>query len=51
MAKGQQRSNREKKKPKAAHNLKKKGVQQQASPSPFTPGPGQPGSNPYGKKG
>jgi hypothetical protein len=49
MAKGQMRSNREKKKPKAEHNQKKKGVQQ--APSPFAAKPGQPGSNPYGKKG
>ena len=51
MAKGQMRSNKEKKKPKAEHN-KKKGA---AAPpaSPFSPGQGQaqPGYNPYGKKG
>jgi hypothetical protein len=50
MAKGQMRSNKEKKKPKADHNLKKKGVHQPAAPSLFAPKPGQPGSNPYGKK-
>jgi hypothetical protein len=49
MAKGQMRSNKEKKKPKAAHNDKKKGG---AAPSPFAAGQGQgaPGANPYGKK-
>jgi len=49
MAKGQMRSNKEKKKPKADHNKKKKG-----GPVPprlgSAPGPGMPGSNPYGKK-
>ncbi|MBI3436742.1 MAG: hypothetical protein HY056_16955 [Proteobacteria bacterium] len=45
MAKGQMRSNKEKKKPKAAHNLKKKGMQNPAlsTPSPFAPGAGKPG--------
>jgi hypothetical protein len=47
MAKGQMRSNKEKKKPKADKNQKKGGP----APSPFTQGQGQPGSNPYGKKG
>ena len=46
MAKGQMRSNKEKKKPKADHNIKKKG----AAPSPFAAAQGQPGGNPYGKK-
>ena len=50
MAKGQMRSNKEKKKPKADHNNKKKkgGV----APSPFaaTQAKAQPGS-PFGKKG
>jgi len=52
MAKGQMRSNKEKKKPKAEHNKKKKGGAAPA-PSPFAPGLGQspPGYNPYGKKG
>ena len=54
MAKGQMRSNKEKKKPKAAWNLdKKKGGQQPGTPaSPFAAGQGQnpPGHNPYGKK-
>jgi len=51
MAKGQMRSTREKKKPKAEHNKKKKGGTAPA-PSPFAPGQqGQPGYNPYGKKG
>ena len=48
MAKGQMKSNKEKKKPKAEWNKKKKGVQGQ---SPFSQGSGQPGANPYGKKG
>jgi hypothetical protein len=51
MAKGQMRSNREKKKPKAAHNQKKKGAHEQQPASAFAPKPAQPGSNPYGKKG
>ena len=48
MAKGQMRSNKEKKKPKAEHNQKKKG----AAPSPFAnaaPGQGKPGGNPFKK--
>jgi hypothetical protein len=50
MAKGQMRSNKEKKKPKAEHNKKKKGG---AAPSPFAAGQGsgQPGGSTYGKKG
>jgi hypothetical protein len=49
MAKGQMRGNKEKKKPKAAHNLKKKGGG--PTPSPFAAGQqGQPGHNPFGKK-
>ena len=47
MAKGQMRSNKEKKKPKQDKNKKAKG----APPSPFAAGQGQPGQNPYGKKG
>jgi hypothetical protein len=50
MAKGQMRSNKEKKKPKADKNKdKKKGG---AAPSPFAAGQNQgtPGANPYGKK-
>jgi hypothetical protein len=48
MAKGQMRSNKEKKKPKAAHNIKKGG----APPSPFASGKVQmqPGQNLGGKK-
>ena len=48
MAKGQMRSNKEKKKPKAPHNLKKKG----SPPSPFAAGQAQsqPGQHPIGKK-
>jgi len=49
MAKGQMRSNKEKKKPKAAHNLKKKGGG--PTPSPFAAGQqSQPGQNHFGKK-
>ena len=49
MAKGQMRSNKEKKKPKQDKNDKKqKGG---AAPSPFAGGQAQPGANPYGKKG
>ena len=47
MAKGQMRSNKEKKKPKQDKNKKDKG----AAASPFTAGQAQPGQNPYGKKG
>jgi hypothetical protein len=50
MAKGQMRSNKEKKKPKAEHNKnnKKKGG---PAPSPFAAGQqSQPGVNPFGKK-
>jgi hypothetical protein len=48
MAKGQMRSNKEKKKPKADKNKKKGG----ASPSfGSAQNQGQPGSNPFGKKG
>jgi hypothetical protein len=52
MAKGQMRSNREKKKPKAEHNKKQKG----GTPVPASgfagmQGQGRPGVNPYGKKG
>jgi hypothetical protein len=46
MAKGQMRSNKEKKKPKADKNIKKGG----AAPSPFASAK-PPGQNPYGKKG
>jgi hypothetical protein len=48
MAKGQMRSNKEKKKPKADKNLKKGG----ATPSPFSSGKiqMQAGQNPMGKK-
>jgi hypothetical protein len=49
MAKGQMRSNKEKKKPKAEKNIKKGG----ATPSPFSSGKMQMqvGQNPVGKKG
>jgi hypothetical protein len=49
MAKGQMRSNKEKKKPKAEHNKKKGGST--PSPSAFAPGKqSAPGYNPSGKK-
>jgi hypothetical protein len=49
MAKGQMRSNKEKKKPKQDKNKKPKGG---PAPSPFAAGQtGQPGQNPFGKKG
>ncbi|HXN44885.1 MAG TPA: hypothetical protein VN917_11635 [Xanthobacteraceae bacterium] len=50
MAKGQMRGNKEKKKPKAEWNKKKKGG---PAPSPFAIGssPPKPAYNPYGKKG
>jgi hypothetical protein len=50
MAKGQMRSNKEKKKPKAEHNKKKKGGPA-LSPFAVTQGQAQPGQNPFGKKG
>jgi hypothetical protein len=48
MAKGQMRSNKEKKKPKQDKNKKKGG----ATPSPFggMRSQSEPGTNPYGKK-
>jgi hypothetical protein len=49
MAKGQMRKPKEKKKPKAEWNQKKKGGPVPAA-SPFSLGQGQPGQNPYGKK-
>jgi hypothetical protein len=49
MAKGQMRSNKEKKKPKAEQNKKKKGAA--ASPFAAVRSPGQPTLNPQGKKG
>jgi hypothetical protein len=51
MAKGQMRSNKEKKKPKADKNLKKD--KNAPAASPFASGQNQakPGANPYGKKG
>jgi hypothetical protein len=45
MAKGQMKSNKEKKKPKADWNKKKKGVAAAAGQAPA-----KPGSNPFGKK-
>ena len=47
MANREQKPNREKKKPKQDKNKKDKG----AAASPFNAGQGQPGQNPYGKKG
>jgi hypothetical protein len=46
MAKGQMRSNKEKKKPKADKNLKKGG----ATPSPFSSAKTPAGQSPYSKK-
>ena len=46
MAKGQMRSNKEKKKPKMDKNLKKGG----AAPSPFASGKRAAGQSPAGKK-
>jgi hypothetical protein len=46
MAKGQMRSNKEKKKPKADKNIKKGG----ATPSPFSSGKMASGQSPGGKK-
>jgi hypothetical protein len=49
MAKGQMRAPKEKKKPKADHNKKKKGG---VPPHQvIAQGRGQPGSDPFGKKG
>ena len=45
MAKGQMKSNKEKKKPKADWNKKKKGAAAAAGQAPA-----KPGSNPFGKK-
>lgn len=47
MAKGQMRSNKEKKKPKADKNVKKGG----AAPSPFASGKAPSGEAPNSKKG
>jgi hypothetical protein len=49
MAKGQMRSNKEKKKPKADHNKKKKGGPA-LSPFALAREQPQPGQNPFGKK-
>ena len=50
MAKGQMRSTKEKKKPKAEWNKKKKGG---ATPTSYSPqyGASKPEQNPFGKKG
>jgi hypothetical protein len=50
MAKGQMRSNKEKKKPKAEWNKKKKGGGPNLSPFALTREPIQPGQNPFAKK-
>ena len=49
MAKGQLRSSKEKKKPKAEWNKKKKGGPT-LSPFALAREPAQPGQNPFGKK-
>jgi hypothetical protein len=52
MAKGQMRSNKEKKKPKAEWNKKKKGGSAPtAYASQYTTGQSKPEQNPFGKKG
>ena len=51
MAKGQQRSNKEKKKPKAEWNKKKKGGPALSPFAAVQQGQAQPGQNPFGKKG
>ena len=51
MAKGQMRSNKEKKKPKADKNKKQKGNPPPASPFAAGQSQAKPGFNPYGKKG
>jgi hypothetical protein len=50
MAKGQMRPQKEKKKPKQDKNKKKKGGPA-ISPFAAQPAPGQPGGNPFAKKG
>jgi hypothetical protein len=50
MAKGQMRSNKEKKKPKAAHNQKRKGAPAAATFSGFAETQVKPSANPFGKK-
>jgi hypothetical protein len=51
MAKGQMRSNKEKKKPKAEHNKKQKGgAATPVSTLGGMQGQAKPGTNPYGKK-
>jgi hypothetical protein len=52
MAKGQQRSSKEKKKPKAEWNKKKKGgPAQSAYAAQYGIGPSKPEQSPFGKKG
>jgi hypothetical protein len=51
MAKGQMRGTKEKKKPKAEWNKNKKKGGSAPPASPFAAPQGQPGQNPYGKKG
>ena len=50
MAKGQMRSNKEKKKPKAAHNQKRKGAPAGATFSGFADTSAKPKANPFEKK-
>ena len=50
MAKGQMRSNKEKKKPKAAHNEKRKGGPAAATFSGFAGTQAKPSGNTFGKK-
>jgi hypothetical protein len=50
MAKGQMRSNKEKKKPKAAHNQKQKGAPAASTLSGFAGTQAKPTASPFGKK-
>jgi hypothetical protein len=50
MAKGQMRPTKEKKKPKAEHNKKKKGGPALSPFAAANQGQAKPGSNPFGKK-
>ena len=51
MAKGQMRSNKEKKKPKAERNKKKGGSAPTAYASQYASGQSKPEQSPFGKKG
>ena len=51
MAKGQMRSSKEKKKPKAEKNKKKGNESPSAYASQYSSGQAKPNQNPFGKKG